>query len=252
MGIIRTADRSPNSREVGFTLRSSGVLKQPGPAPLYYTAGGTFATAGDLNYSWPNPHQQGDLGILILETGGDDTTLTPAGWQHVAGSPVVDISDATGSKLHVLWRFAESDAEDAVTATDPGDHIIGRMYTFRGVRRDVAPGRFSSTDTKTTASTSATYPSITTPYDNCLVVMVASDPSDTSSNTFTALTNANLSSLAELNEYHSTTGHGGGFSIATGIKEISGSTGTTSVTMLTSITNALITFALEPSMALLP
>lgn len=272
MGIIRTYDRSLNSREVGFRLRESGVLKSPPSAvPLYVGSANVVNGFGPNAYlsvygssnntvDWDSFTVEGDLGILVVESSGDDATLAPAGWTHVTGSPVVDVASAAGSKLSVFWKFAESSfafedtspvsAEDATT--EIVDHFVARMYVYRNVRRDVPPGRISATDTKTTPSTVCTFPSIDTPVDNCRVIMIGTDPTDSFTGSFSGQSNANLTFLVERDERRTTSANGGGYVILNGNKATAGATGTTTCNTANSSTNAVITFALEPAGSVLP
>lgn len=251
MPITRTAERSTNYQVNGLRLRRSGVLSAVGPAPEFIAVGTAAAGTGAISPAWPARHQAGDLGLLVLESSGGDSTVTPSGWVHVTGSPVVDIADATGSKLSVLWKFAASDQESTASVSDPGDHALARIYSFRGVRSDVAPGRASATDTKTVASGIVTWPAITTVSPNSLVICVASRPDDVASTTtFAAFSNAGLTSLAEAGEAGTASGDGGGFVLNYGTRAAIGDIGTSTGTMTVSVTNAVITFALEPSVAL--
>lgn len=251
MPIIRTAERSTEQQVTGFRLREAGVFKQPPDAPIFISVGTAVTSTAAVTVAWPTRHQAGDLGILVLEASGGDSTITPSGWQHIGGSPVVDVADATGSKLSVLWKFAASDQEANFSIADPGDHILARVYVFRNVRTDVSPGRASATDTKTTASGIVTWPAISTVAPNSLVICVASRPDDSSSSAvFGAFSNANLSSLGEAGESGSASGDGGGFVLNYGISASVQNIGTSTGTMTVSVTNALITFALEPRLAL--
>jgi hypothetical protein len=248
MPIIRTAERSAELQVAGFRLRRSGVARQVGPAPTFIASGSSSGTTGAASISWPARHQLGDLGILVIEASGSDDTVTPNGWTHVAGSPVVDIADATGSKLMVLYRFALSDTEAAASVPDPGDHSISRIFSFRGVRKDIAPGRAFATDTKTVASTSVTWPAITVLTPNSLVLCIASRPDDaTSTASFSNFTNANLANTGEAGESGTGQNDGGGFVLNYGTSAAIGSIGTSTGTMTVSVTNAVMTLALEPA-----
>jgi len=251
MPIIRTAERSAELQVAGFRLRRSGVALQVGAAPAYIAVGTAATGTGTGSVAWPARHQKGDLGILVIETSGGDSTISSSGWSHVAGSPVTDIADATGSKLQVLYKFAAIDQEANATFADPGDHFVGRIYTFRGTRQDIAPGRASATDTKIIASGTVTWPAITTLSPNSLVLCIASRPDDVSSTTiFGAFTNANLTSVAEAAEAGTVSGDGGGFVLNYGTRAALGSIGTSTGSTTVSLTNAVITLALEPSLAL--
>lgn len=249
MSIFRSLDRSTQYQANGFRLRSSGVLKSWPAAPLYVGIGGATSSGTSTNLSWATGTRQGDLGILVVESSGADDTATASEWTHFPGSPVVDIADATGSKLNVLWKFAESDTPATTSVADPGDHLIMRMAVFRNV--SAIPGRITATDTKTTPSTSVTWPSITTPSPNNMVVFVASRPSDSAdTGAFSAFTAAGLTNAAEAAEGGGTSGNGGGFVICYGTRAAMGSIGTSTATTNVSVTNALFVVSLEPTVAL--
>jgi hypothetical protein len=198
---------------------------------------------------WATATKVGDLGILVIESSGADATATASGWTHFPGSPVVDIADATGSKLNVLWKFAESNAPASASVADVGDHTVSRMAVFRNV--STTPGRITATDTKTTASTTVTWPSITTPSPNNMVVFAASRPDDSASTAvFSAFTAAGLTGPTEAGEAGTATGDGGGLVICYGTRAAMGSIGTSTATSSVSTTNAVFVLALEPSVAL--
>jgi hypothetical protein len=250
MSIVRTAERSEQQKVLGFKLQSSGSTFQP-IAPQFIAAGTAVNGTGATSVSWPARHQIYDIGILVIEASGDDATVTPSGWQHLTGSPVTDIADATGSKLMVLWRRAASDAESAVTVPDPGDHLVAQIFAFRGVRRDIAPGQIYATDAKTTASTSATWPSITTLTAQNLILSVATRPTDaSSSNSWSAFANANLTNVAEIGDILAAAGNGGGFGVFVGVSQTAQNIGNSTATITVSSTSAYMVAALEPSLAL--
>lgn len=212
----------------------------------YQAIGNQSAGAASVAVAWP-AHVTGDLGILVIETGGEGTTLTPPSpWQSVTGSPRTDLATTAGSKLQVWWKFATSGAEANVNTGDSGDHQVARIITFRGVDPTTPFDVTSVTDAKTTASTTVTWPTITTATDNALVVLIATRPNDaTSVTTFSNPVNANLTDLLERGEAGTNAGHGGGFVIVTGTKATAGAVGTTTMTSGTSTTNAEFVIALR-------
>lgn len=213
---------------------------------ITFVAESSFGSLTATTCSWPTGHQSGDLGILAIETDGAGTTLTPSGWTHFSGSPVTDVADANGSKLHLLYKFATSSSESDVSIADSGNHQLGGMTCWRGV----ASSSFTdgiATYTKSTASTSLTLPSVTTTGANRLILMVMSRPNDSATAQFSLATNSNLSSITEISDGGGTTGNGGGIGLQTGLKATAGSTGTTSVSQDNSITNAGIVVALVPA-----
>jgi hypothetical protein len=166
-------------------------------------------------------------------------------------TPVVDVADATGSKLNAAWRFAASASEANAAIPNTGDHTGGRIFVFRGVRPGTAPGRAIATSTKTTASTTVTFPAITTLTFNCAIVAAVSRPDDSSSSTaFASYSNANVSNLTEIGDNGTAQGNGGGFAAWTGTIASIADIGTTSAVSTPSTTNAYIVLALEPSLAL--
>jgi hypothetical protein len=249
MSLIRTLDRSTESEVNQFKLRSAGSIGAWPAAPTYVDIGGTASGASTGTVAWPTEATKGDLGILVVESSGGDAAASASGWTHFSGSPVTDVADATGSKLSVLWKFAESSSPASAALADPGDHFTARIAAFRGVTK--TPGKATVTDTKTTASTLATWPSISTPSPNNLVVFGASRPDDSGSTTaFSTFVASGLTGTAEAGEAGTTTGDGGGFVICYGTRAAMGSIGTSTVNITASVTNALFVVALEPSVAL--
>lgn len=250
MSVIRTAERSKNQLENGYKLRKAGILRQP----IYPFCPGVttgVASATSATVPWPSDHVINDLGILIIQSSGGDSTPSISGWTHFAGSPVVDIADATGSKLSVMWRWATSSAMESVTVPDQGDHVLAGMVGYRYVSTDVIPGRAIATSTKTTASTTVTWPAITTVSPFNEILFIATRPSDSASTTtFSGFTNANVSGPVEFFEAGTTVGNGGGFVVYAARRADIGDIGTSTATSSSSETNAVITISLEPTLAL--
>jgi hypothetical protein len=164
---------------------------------------------------------------------------------------VVDVADATGSKLNAAWRFAASASEANAAIPNTGDHTGGRIFLFRNVRPGTAPGRVIATSTKTAASTTVTFPAITTLTFDCAIVGAVSRPDDSGlSTSFASYSNANLSGLTEISDNGTTTGNGGGLAVWTATIASIADIGTTSAVSTPTTTNAYIVLALEPSLAL--
>jgi hypothetical protein len=221
-------------------------------APVFRAAGTAQSGINALTVAWPT-HLTNDIGILVVETGGEGTTLTitaPTGWVAVTGSPVTAVATNAGSKLQVFWKRAASGAETSVTVPDSGDHQVARIFTFRGCVTSGNPWDVIGTDTKTTASTTVTWPSVTTTVDETLCVFIASRPNDSASTAaFGTISNANLTSIGAAGEAGTNSGHGGGFVVEYGEKLTAGATGTTTATG-PNTTNAEMVIALKPPAAL--
>lgn len=215
------------------------------PTPSFIAAGTVDASVGVSSVAWPT-HTTGDLGVLVIESAGNDTTASPVGWTHFSFSPVVDIGDASGSKLQILYKYAASAAEGAVTIADLGDHWVANINVFRDVADP--PVNVRAAGTKTTASTTATIPAVTTSVDGCMVMMVCGRPNDSSDTAhFGVGVNANLASVTEAVEGGTTLGHGGGYTVQYGVMTTAGNTGTTSITKSASTTDTYYIVALAPA-----
>ena len=220
-------------------------------APAFQAAGIPFVSTGSsVNVPWPT-HLANDIGLIIIETAGDSTALTPAaGWAALPGTPVIDVATSAGSKLHVWWKRAASSAEANVTTGATTNHILAQIFTFRGCSATGNPWDVITTGTKTTASIDATVPALTTTVDDTLITMIVGRPNDSSSGTqFGIPVNINLTSIAEQAEAGTTFGSGGGFVVSTGIKSLAGNTGTSTLTKTASTTDTYVVLALKTGAA---
>lgn len=244
MSIIRTRDRSDQSQYNNFRLRPVSVVDAWPAAPEYIAVTGTASTS-TASVGWPTGTLPGDFALLVFETSGDEAANPPSDWTQI-GSPVIDVADATGSTLTVYYRLAP---EDLPSTSIPAatDHKVASIAVFRGVSASAAISPV--TDTKTTASTSLTFPDYTVAAPNSLVVFIATHPSDTSTAQFSNLINGNLTSITERRDFGTANGNGGGHCIYTGVASNPGSIGTSTLTVATSVTNACMILALEPSLA---
>lgn len=248
MPFYRTAERSPSQQTSSFRLRPSGVLRAAPQAPQFIALGTATSSIAGISVSWPTRHQSGDLAILVTESSGNDSTVTPSGWSHIPGSPVTDIATTAGTKLSVYYRFALSDQEAVAAVPDPGDHVLGRIITFRNVRTDVVPGRVSAANTSTVAAASITWGQILTPTPNSMVVCVAATPASTPA--YSTFFNASLSGTTLAGSASTTSGNAGSFVIYYGTAAAIGTINASTVNLSTALTNASLVFALEPSLAL--
>jgi hypothetical protein len=202
------------------------------------TSASTINTAFDVTY--PSTIEAGDLALLFIEQSGNDSAVTATGFAHVSGSPIYELNTTAGSLFSVMYRVLDG-TETTTTISAPADHAVARLYVFRNAEIDTV-----SSQTKTTASTTGTHPSVTTATDNELIVLPISRPNDATTYHFSAWTNANLSDLTE--PYYETgtaNGNGGGFGVGFGYKDTAGSTGTTTVTIAASLTDVAYTIALK-------
>jgi hypothetical protein len=222
-------------------------------APAFQAVGAQVASTGaSVNVAWPT-HLTNDIGLVVIETSGNSATLTPpTGWAAVPGTPVTDVATTAGSKLHVWWKRAASAAEANVATGAATDHIVARLFTFRGCATTGNPWDVTTTGTKTTASTTATVPSLTTTVDDTLITMIVGRPNDNGSTAhFGVPVNAGLTGLGEAGEAGTTSGNGGGFVVSYGIEATASSTGTSTLTKIASTTDTYVVLALKAPLELI-
>lgn len=210
-------------------------------------------TGGGAFVAWPT-HQTGDLGVIIQECSGADTPGTPT----TGGTPwtlietETDTGTAAGSRLTAWWRIATSAAEANPTIPDPGDHQQVGILVFRNVDA-TTPVEASATRAQATGTAIATFPAVTTLTPGAMLVCAGSSPIDTLTNTYdTNFANVNLASMTLAVRTNTTQGNGGGFAVGYGIKTAPGDTGTSTVSLLSTFTQALISFALRDEAAVPP
>ncbi len=220
--------------------------------PTYQAAGTLVATQTSGAVSWPT-HAADDIGVLIIEydpNGGTDPTGL-SGWTEFTGSPIkTGTSPATSCALSVWWRRATSSSEGSITVPDCGNHFVARIVTIRGCITSgnpfdvVSSGAFSGTE-----DTSQSIPGATTTVADCLVLLLCANGGNFTTNSWSSLTNADLSSLTDQASVHDTIGNGGGFLVATGVKSSAGSYGTTTVTSQRTSAEASISIAFKGAAA---
>ncbi len=218
-------------------------------APVFQAAGAQASSTGaSVSVAWPT-HQTNDIGLVVIETSGNSATLTPpTGWAAIPGTPVTDLPNTSGSKLHVWWKRAASSAEASVATGAATDHIVARLYTFRGCITTGNPWNVTATRIQDSLSNTALAATVTTTVDDTLITMVVGRSSDALITTtqFGVPTNSNLTGLGEAGEAGTTLGNGGGFVVSYGIKATTGATGLSSLSVFTLTTITSVTLALRP------
>ena len=218
-------------------------------APNFQAAGTVVANTAGANVAWPT-HIADDVGALIIEydsNGGiDPSGLT--GFTQFTGSPIkTGTTPATATALSVWWRRATGSTEADVAVPDCGNHFVARIATIRGCIASgdpfnvVSSGAFSDTE-----NTSQSIPGATTTLEDCLVLLLCVNGGNFTTNAWSSLANADLSSLTDQASFHDTIGSGGGSLVATGVKASSGTYGTTTVTSQRTSAEASISIAFKP------
>lgn len=188
----------------------------------------------------------GDLLLLFVES-ANQPVAAPSGWTQVTNSPIATgtANAAGGVALQIFYQFATG-ADTTTSVADSGDHTTAIKIAYRGVDQTTPFAATPVSGTKATASTTTTFPAITTATANALVVLATGLDLDAASTATTGtITNANLTSITERHDQTVTSGFGGGLVIADGFKATAGSTGTSTATV-TSTVQVYLTLALKP------
>ena len=216
-------------------------------APLFLAAGPVVSDNNRLTVTWPAGHRARDLALLIVETAAGDATVTPSGWSHLAGSPLVDVATTAGSRFQLLWRQAASGSEPAVSLPNAGDHCIACIAVLRGGPLGGEPFSAVATAIKSSPSALVTLPPVEVSVPNTLVLLLCSRPNDSNSTTtFGDPINAALTQLSKRVEAGSSSGNGGGFALFSGVMQAAGTVPATTVSQTVSTTNACFSLALPP------
>ena len=224
-----------------YTINLSG--------PTYQAVGTVASGTGAITPTWPT-HQAGDVALLVIESANQAISLsTPAGFVEVTGSPqgTGTAGGTAATRLAVYWKRATTSSESSPTVADSGDHQIARIITFRGVIGSGNPWDVTAGGVAASASTAVSIPGATTTVANTLVVTIVANGTDTTSAQTSGWTNANLTSLTERMDNNTSSGNGGGFGVATGVKATAGAYGATTATLATSSVQGKLSIALKPA-----
>lgn len=222
-------------------------------APTFVAAGTVAAGTGAIAPALPAGLAVNDILLLFLETSNQAITIANQNggiWAAVLNSPQSTGAAATAAatRLTVFWSRYNG-VQGAPTTSDSGDHQLGRIIAVRGVITtgdpwDVTAGGVEVGNTDTSASIPG---AVTTVANTLVVAAIATALPDANGTTvFSALTNANLTGLAERTDNSTNANNGGGLGIATGVWATTGNYGPTTMTTLAATAKAMISIALRP------
>jgi len=234
------------------TMTKTGLVHIVPPPLTYVGAGAVAYGTGAITPALPSGIQTNDILLLFLETANQAISITNQNggtWTQVANSPqsVGTAGGSNGTRLTVFWSRYNG-TQGAPTASDSGNHQIGRIITIRGAATSGDPCNVTAGGTESTVDTSGAIPGATTTVDNTLVVLAiaTSLPDANGTANFSAWANADLSSVTERTDNVRNVGNGGGLGIATGVKAAAGAYGSTAVTCATATTKAMMSIAIKP------
>lgn len=216
--------------------------------PTFQAAGAVVSGQNAVSPAWP-AHAIDDIALLLVQTANQAVTLsTPAGFVQVASSPqgTGTAGGTSATRLTVFWARATSTTMATPTVADSGNNQVAQIITFRGVFGTGNPWDVTAGNVLTPASTAFSIPGATTTVANTLVVAMVANATDTTTAQTSGWTNANLSGLTEIADANRSSGNGGGFGAAAGVKATAGAYGNTTGSLATSSVQGRISIALRP------
>lgn len=188
--------------------------------------------------------QVGDVEILLVETpAGVPAALSSAqGFVELATSPQ---DEGTQTRLTAYVREVTSIPTTAPTVTFSSDHVGAVIHCIRYCSRSGSPiDATVGTTSAAPGSNSVVLPGVTTTAPSCLIFHACADGQDNLTSNLSALANANLAALNVRSAARTTSGNGGGITVATGVAAGVGATGNTTATGPGNVPTAKITIAL--------
>jgi hypothetical protein len=190
--------------------------------------------------------------LLAIETANQAISITNQNggtWTEVTNSPqgTGTAGGTSATRLTVFWSRYNG-TQGAPTASDSGNHQIGRIIAIRDAAASGNPWNVTAGGIEATSDTSGSIPGATTTVGNTLVVtIIATDKPDAAGTAnFSAWTNSNLTSVTERTDDTQNAGNGGGLGIATGVKSTAGAYGNTTVTLANAAVKGMMSIALKP------
>lgn len=220
--------------------------------PSFVAAGTTKNGIGSVTMSYPAGLATNDVMILLQETlGSDAAPAAPSSWAQITNSPS---ADSTFTRISAFWRrYNSSDITDILagilggpTLSDAGDHQNAVIVAFRNCYQTGNPWDVTAASAAGAAGTALSAPTVTTSGTNRLILAIATSNNDLALTAeFSAWTNAALTGIAEIVDFTTTAGTGGGIGAAYGFKATAGATGATTATAAHSARHAYLTIALK-------
>jgi hypothetical protein len=212
--------------------------------PTYIGAGALVARtgSGSANIPYPAGIQANDILVIVSEA-SDGGLGAAGGWIQKANNAL----GSSGTICSVAWKRATGSEAGNLSHDDGGgaiDHWIARMFCFRGAVTSGDPFNASSTS-NSAASSSVTFPTVTTTADDCLILNCLTWADDDAGPLAGTPTNASLANVTKRADGGAVNGNGGGIVLITGEKPTAGAVSSTTLTLSTSSGQGRVTLALR-------
>jgi len=245
----RIDEKNANGTTTGVVW--SFTTAAAGTTPTFVVAGTVASGTGTITPALPSGIAVNDILLLFLETTNQAISISNQNggtWAAVTNSPQGTGTGASSSatRLTVFWSRYNG-TQGAPTASDSGNHQLGRIIAVRGAVTSGNPWDVTAGGVEATADTSGAIPGATTTVVNTLIVAAIATalPDATGTANFSAWANSNLTSVTERTDNTVTAGNGGGLGIATGVKATAGAYGNTTVTVGTSARKGMMSIAIK-------
>lgn len=193
------------------------------------TAGGTQ----NLNLAG-GTYIAGDVFLLLVET-ANEAMATPTLDSAATFTEVINVPNASGTRLTVFVSDAIAGTETTLTYADSGDHQIFWMLRIRGCEFPGGSAVHKVGTGATGASTSVTLGGFTTTINNCLVLgLVAQHDVGTGGPDAGTWANSSLTSVVGESGFTNGAGNNGGLGVGHGTMATAGAVGNFTVTAGTS------------------
>lgn len=216
--------------------------------PSFVSQSGRSESVGDLTPLMPD-HQADDVLLCIVEAANEPIVLgADQGFVEVANSPqgTGTAGGTSATNLAVYWKRAASGAETAPTITDPGNHAIATVASFRGCITTGDPWDITAGDALDTATSVCTVPGGTTTVAECLIVAIGTSRFDNSVGQLGSWANPDLANVTEIVDHGTNLGNGGSIGAATGEKAVAGAFSATTAALNNAAQQARLMIALKP------
>jgi len=247
---VKARDKSSNLNETTFSTAASATTTVA--MPTFVAAGAVSSGTGTITPALPSGIAANDILLLFLETSNQAISITNQNggtWTEVTNSPQYcgTAAGTTGARLTAFWSRYNG-TQGAPTASDSGDHQLGRIIAIRSAVASGNPWDVTAGGVEAVSDTSGSIPGATTTVGNTLVVAAIATalPDKASTANFSSWTNANLTSVTECTDNAVNAGNGGGLGVATGIKATAGAYGNTAVTLANAAYKGMMSIAIKP------
>ncbi len=214
--------------------------------PTHVANGASSGSTSSITPALPAGIAVDDILFLFIESRSNQfPSMSDAGGGTWNALDTQNVGGTGATTLTIYWSRYNG-TQTAPTIADSGDHTFAFIAAFRGCSTSDPPYEGDTGTTDATSNTSVSIPGSTTTGVDRLVVGAASRDQDDAAALYSSWANADLANIDEIFNAGTTQGNGGGLGVITGEKASAGSYGSTSASLATPSSDAVITFALIP------